>query len=599
MSSTLERVARRRPSWLRGNLGRILGLAVVVALVAAVAVSCAGGQDAGASVPVLGDGPDAGLSGVRSPSDADGGTLRVVAGDIDSLDPQRSYSSGVWNLMRLYTRTLVTYSSRPGETDTLVPDLATDRGQTPDGGSTWTFTLREGVRFETGAPITARDVKYGIERSFASDVVVGGPTTVVDLLDDPANPYPGPYQDEAADRLGLASIETPDDRTITFRLRTPTPDFPVVLALPSSSPVPIGADTGVAYGGDPVSSGPYAITTVDGQTGIVLDRNAEWDPASDDVRTALPDQVVVRTGLSGLERDQALLAGSADVDISATGIQMVTQARLADGDSGGVPLEDRVDEVTTGAVRILALPTDVAPMTDPNCRAAVVAAIDRSAVQRVLGGPSDAVVASRLWPAGLEGGPEASDDGADRGAAREALAACGVPDGFSTVLAVPDATASVAVAEELADQLAEVGIVVEVRSQPASSFYASDVGDPDNVRAQGIGMILATWTAVVPTPSAFLVPLVDGRSVSRVGNTNYARLVDPAISALIDAAVAVGPDADAARAAWREVATAAQDTAAYVPLAETRAQLLAGQRLRNGVVMEPYASYDLATAGVR
>ncbi|WP_231502722.1 ABC transporter substrate-binding protein [Blastococcus sp. URHD0036] len=598
-SSALERVAERRPPWLRGILGRVLGLAVVLVLVVAVVVSCSGGRDAGAAVPVHGDGPDAGLDGVRAPSDAEGGTLRVVAGEIDSLDPQRSYAPGVWNLMRLYTRTLVTWSPVPGETDTLVPDLATDTGTTDDNGLTWTFTLREGVRFENEQPITSRDVKYGIERSFASDVVVGGPIRAVELLDDPANPYPGPYQDEAADRLGLPAIETPDDRTLVFRLRAATPDFPSVLALPSSSPVPIAADTGAGYGADPVSSGPYAITSVDAQTGIVLDRNPQWDPATDDVRTALPDQVVVRTGLSGLERDQALLAGSADVDISATGVQRVTQARLADGESGGVPLEDRVDEVPTGAVRVLALPTDVAPMDNADCRAAVAAAVDRGGVQRALGGSADARTTSRLWPAGLEGGPDGSDAGPDPDAARGSLAACGQPEGFSTVLAVVDAPASVAVAEELADQLAEIGITVEVRALPAATFYARDVGDPDNVRAQGFGMVLATWTALVPTPSAFLVPLVDGRSVSRVGNTNYARLADPAVDALVDAAVAAGTDADAARGPWREVATGAGATGAYIPLAEAQLQLLAGQRLRNGVVMAQYSSYDLATAGVR
>jgi peptide/nickel transport system substrate-binding protein len=599
VTSTLERVARRRPAWLRGTRGRIAGLVVVVALVVAVAVSCSGGRDAGAAVPVLGDGAGAGTDGVRSPSDADGGTLRVVAGEIDSLDPQRSYSPGVWNLMRLYVRTLVTYSAEPGETDTLVPDLATDLGVTADNGLSWTFTLREGVRFETGQPITSRDVKYGIERSFASDVVVGGPTRVVDLLDDRENPYPGPYQDETPDRLGLPSIETPDDRTIVFRLRTATPDFPFVLALPSSSPVPAAADSGAGYGGDPVSSGPYAITTVDAQTGIVLDRNPQWDPATDEVRSALPDQVVVRTGLSGVDRDQALLAGSADVDISTTGVQVATQARLADG-GGDVPLTDRVDEVSTGAVRLLALPTDVAPMDNPQCRLAVAAAVDRDGVLDALdGGAADAVATSRLWPAGLDGGPEEAAPDRDLDAAREALAACGLPDGFSTVLAVADAPASVNVAEAVAGQLAEVGIVVEVRPLAASGFYARDVGDPDNVRASGFGLVLATWTAVVPTPSAFLVPLVDGRSVSRVGNTNYARLADPALDGLVDAAVAAGPDAGTARGAWRDVASAAAATGAYVPLAEARVQLLAGQRLRNGVVMEPYTSYDLATAGVR
>ncbi|MGY1632864.1 ABC transporter substrate-binding protein [Geodermatophilus sp. SYSU D01186] len=596
MDSTQEQPTGRVPAWVRGTRGRILGIAAAVVLVVVVAVTWSGRGDDGTGVPVLGGGPDAGLTGVRSPSDVTGGTLRVVAGEVDSLDPQRSYLPGVWNLMRLYTRTLVTYSSEPGATDRLVPDLATDLGTTPDGGTTWTFTLREGVRFENGRAITSRDVKYGIERSFASDVVVGGPTQVVELLDDPGNPYAGPYQDESPGKLGLAAIETPDDRTITFRLRTAEPDFPYVMALPSSSPVPAENDTAAEYGRDPVSSGPYAVTSVDAATGILLDRNPQWDAATDDVRSALPDRVLVRTGLTGVERDQALLAGSADVDVSGSGVQAATTARLAEGAGGDVPVGDRVDEVTSGVVRLLALPTNVAPMDNPECRAAVVAAVDRRAVQEQLGGSVNAARTSQLWPRALAGGPEEADPEPDPDAAREHLRACGQPDGFSTVLAVPDAATSVAVAEEVAGQLGEVGIQVEVRPLAAPGFYATDVGNPDNVAANGFGIVLATWTADFPTPGSFLVPLVDGRSVSPVGNTNFARLDAVEVNTLVDQARTAG---DGARDAWREVATAAAGTGAYVPLAESRVQLLAGQRLRNGVVMAAYTGYDLATAGVR
>jgi len=569
-----------------------LAAAAVVLLVVVIAVSCGGGAGGRADVPVVEGTPDAGVTGVRAPSDRTGETLRVVSAEIDSLDPQRSYLPGVWNLMRLYTRTLVTYSSEPRHTDELVPDLATDLGAPSEDGLSWTFTLRDGVRFENGRPITSRDVKYGIERSFASDVIVGGPTYVVDLLDDPGNPYAGPFQDESPDKLGLGSIETPDDRTIVFRLRAPQPDFPFVMALPSSSPVPIENDTGAEYGQDPVSSGPYAITSVDPATGILLERNPEWDPATDTVRTALPDRVVVRTGLTGVERDQALLAGSADVDTTGTGVQPATTARLdADEDH---PVRDRVDDTTTGALRLLALPTDVAPMNNPDCRAAVAAAVDRSAVQEQLGGAANAIRRSQLWPRGLGGGPEDSDRRPDLSAARASLAACGQPDGFSTVFAVADTPTSVDLADQIAGQLAEVGIRVEVRPLSATNFYATDVGNPDNVAANGFGIVLATWTADFPTPASFLTPLVDGRSLRGVGNTNYARLNDPAVNALVDTARAAGDPA-----AWREVATADPVTSVYVPLAEIRVQLVAGQRLRNGVVMQPYSGYDLATAGVR
>jgi peptide/nickel transport system substrate-binding protein len=253
-----------------------------------------------------------------------------------------------------------------------------------------------------------------------------------------------------------------------------------------------------------------------------------------------------------------------------------------------------VDDVTTGAVRLLALPTDVAPLDHPDCRAAVAAAVDRRGVQEMLGGSVNAVRRSQLWPRGLDGGPQDSDPGRDVDAARASLEACGQTDGFATVLAVADTPTSVDIAKEVAAQLAEVGIEAEVRPLSATSFYATDVGNPDNVRANGYGIVLATWTADFPTPGSFLTPLVDGRSIRAVGNTNYGRLADPAIDGLIDAARVSGD-----RAAWREVAGAVLGSSVYVPLAETRVQLVAGQRLRNGVVMQPYSGYDLATAGVR
>jgi peptide/nickel transport system substrate-binding protein len=589
VESTQERPSSRARGWLRR---RILAAAAVVLLVVVIAVSCGGGSGGRAAVPVVEGTPDAGVNGVRAQSTETGETLRVVSAEIDSLDPQRSYLPGVWNLMRLYTRTLVTYSSEPGHTDELVPDLATDRGTPSEDGLTWTFTLREGALFETGRPITSRDVKYGIERSFASDVIVGGPTYVVDLLDDPANPYAGPYQDEAPDRLGLASVETPDDLTIVFRLRAPQPDFPFVMALPSSSPVPIESDSGAAYGADPVSSGPYAISSVDPATGILLERNPQWNSDTDDVRTALPDRVVVRTGLNAVERDQALLAGSADVDTTGAGVHSATTARLAADEDH--PVRDRVDDTTTGAMRLLAMPTDVAPMDNADCRAAVAAVVDRSAVQEQLGGPVNAVRRSVLWPRGVDGGPENPDPRPDLNAARASLEACGQPDGFSTVLAVADTPSGVQVAEVLREELSKVGIQVEVRPLSATSFYATDVGDPDSVVANGFGLVLATWTADFPTPASFLAPLVDSRSIRAVGNTNYARLADLEVDALVDAARAAGDPA-----AWREVVGAVEARSVYVPLAETRVQLLAGQRLRNGVVMQPYSGYDLATAGVR
>ncbi|MDP9459041.1 MAG: ABC transporter substrate-binding protein, partial [Actinomycetota bacterium] len=112
MATTSDRPDGRLPAWARSRPGpRVLVAVGVVVLLVVLAVVLGGGAGGRADVPVLADGPDAGVVAVRAPSDRTGGTLRVVASDIDSLDPQRSYLPGVWNLMRLYARTLVTYTS--------------------------------------------------------------------------------------------------------------------------------------------------------------------------------------------------------------------------------------------------------------------------------------------------------------------------------------------------------------------------------------------------------------------------------------------------------------------------------------------------------
>ena len=380
----------RRGRWVAVMLGALLSLA-----------ACTGSDVEEVSDPVpSGVLADGGIDGVRAPSEVPGGTLRLAAGMPDSLDPARSYLPWMWNVMRLYVRTLVTYDTAPGAAGAvLVPDLATGLGVPSDGGRTWTYTLREGTRFEDGTPITSRDVKYGIERSFAPDVVTGGPLYVVDLLDDPVNVYSGPYRDTTPGRLGLSTVETPDDQTLVFRLNRPYAAFDAVMALPSSGPVPQAADTGADYGTDPVSSGPYAIGTVDDVLGIVLERNPEWDRATDPVRTALPDRVELRTGLSGPERDQLVISGALDADLLPAGVQPETLARI-DADPR---LAVRADRRTSGTVRMIALPAGVAPMDDVHCRRAVALALDRTTLVNGLGGPEVLTESVSLWPRGLPG----------------------------------------------------------------------------------------------------------------------------------------------------------------------------------------------------
>lgn len=570
-----------------------LAVLLVTALLFGLA-ACTGTPDGGtpaAGREQIGNGA---LTSVRAPSTRAGGTLRVVADSPDSLDPARSYFPWVWNLMRLYNRTLVTYAAKPGSAGAeLVPDLAQDLGTVSEDLRTWTFTLKEGVLFDDGTPITSMDVKYAIERSFATDVIVGGPTYVVDLLDDASDPYPGPYEDASLDKLALPSIDTPDPRTIVFTLVAPYADFRHVLALPSSAPVPIARDTKQAYGDRPASSGPYMITQVDPIMGLVLERNPHWNQATDPVRTALPDRIEVRTGMSALDRDQAVLSGAADVDLTATGVHPQTEARIL----ASPALAERADDPATGAIRMLALPATVPPFDNPQCRVAVSLAVDREAVAAALGGELHAQPTGQLWPSVIGGGSPAEAPSASTSAAEEALAACGQSDGLTVNLAAPNTPAGLQVAEAVAAAMAKIGITAKITGLDPATYYTEGIGKPDTVTGSAYGLVSVQWNGDYPAPSSFLPMLADSRLVQPSGNANYAVLRSPDIDALIDAAMAA-PDPAESTVRWKAVEQAVTESAGYVPLVEERVLLIAGERLRNVVVSAAYAGYDLAVAGV-
>ena len=574
--------------------------AVVAALVLAGALvaGCRPGETA--VDPSAVRGLDTGSTGVRQPSARRGGTLRLVSGTVDSLDPARSYSPGVWNVMRLYTRQLVAYAPRPGAEGTrVVPDLATAPGRTTDGGRTWTYTLRPGLRWEDGSPLTSADVKYGIERLFASDVITGGPTWAVQLLDDRSAPYDGPYLDKRAGRPGLRSVRTPDPRTVVFTLVRPFADWDDVLALPAASPVRQQADTAATYGRRPLSAGPYRVARVAADGTVTFERNRYWSRSLDPVRTALPDRVELRPNVLADERDRRVLAGQADADVTGSGLQPEAAARvLADPVLAG-----RVDDPGTGTVRFVAMPARVPPFSDVHCRRAVQYALDKAAVKEAIGGTYAASLATTLWPRGLPGYPATAPYPAGEGnrgdlaAARTELARCRRPTGFATTLGtVNDGRGKVA-ADAVARALRRVGIQVTVKEYPRGSFLPAVAGSPAAVRADGLGLVVAEWAADFPSPYAFLVPLADGRSIRPSANPNVAELGGEELERAVDEAAAT-LDPVQATAAWRDVAAAAMRSAAYAPLVEDRAVLIGSPRLRNAYVHPAYRGYDVASLGV-
>jgi peptide/nickel transport system substrate-binding protein len=239
-----------------------------------------------------------------------GGTLFIInTGPHAGLDPQQSYvGADLEFASRAYARSLVTYSV--GDDAKLIPDLATDTGQMSDGGKTWKFTLVDSAKWQDGQPVKCDDVKYGISRTFATDVISNGPTYILSFLDLPSDAdgspvYKGPYKNE-----GVADF----DKAITCEGQTLTLHFNQAAAsLAAYSPVRKDKDKGDKALFDVFSNGPYQLEgTFDANKGGTWVRNPNWDEKTDPVRKAYPDKIVDVEGIQSEQIYQRLLADGGD-----------------------------------------------------------------------------------------------------------------------------------------------------------------------------------------------------------------------------------------------------------------------------------------------
>ncbi|NGO07670.1 ABC transporter substrate-binding protein [Streptomyces sp. HC44] len=508
---------------------------VVAALLATAA--CGGGNDDNGS-----DGGAAGFDAannkVAQASEAKKGGELKFAGvqDADSWDTTRGYYGFAWNFMRYYSRTLVTGKTEPGAKGAEVtPDLATSTGKITNDGKTYTYTLRDGVTWEDGKPITSKDVKYGIERVWAQDVLSGGPVYLKDML-DPKGEYKGPYKDTSPDKLGLKAIETPDDKTIVFNLPAANSDFEDVLAMASAAPVRQDKDTKSKYGLKPFSSGPYKFQSYTPNKKLVLVRNENWKQASDPVRKAYPDKISLTLFTNANDMDQRLINGDYDLDINQTGMSPQGRTTALKEHKGNL------DNPVSGYIRYAVFPQSVKPFDNIECRKAVIYGADHESLQTARGGPvAGGDIGTNMLPPSVPGAEGQKYDpyemaGANKkgnvAKAKEALKACGKPNGFKTTIAVRNnKPVEVATAESLQASLKKIGIDVEI-DQYDGAQSTGIIGSPSNVVKKGYGIIIMGWGPDFPTVQGYGLPLWSSKYILESGNNNFALIKDKAIDGL-------------------------------------------------------------------
>jgi peptide/nickel transport system substrate-binding protein len=506
---------------------------VVAAVAVALALTACGGGDRGSSAP-SGIGSGAGAfdphrHGPAAPIEGAvmGGTVTVVtSGDLghfgpgqqppETMDPTGSYFLNTTSVLSgLVTRSLTQYVYDPESGSmVLVPDIATDLG-TPNADFTqWRFTIRAGVRFEDGSPVSADDVAFGVKRSldrhdfpgsasYSNDYFLGGDS------------YKGPYL--SGDQYAGVVVE---GSTVTITMARPFPDMPYWAAFPAIGPIrEVGSDPGT-YWRHPMATGPYKFAAYSPGKSLTLVRNDQWDPATDPGRHAYPDRYVFKfhqdTG-----RSEATMLGN-----SAQGRTMLSYDTVSTANRSKARRRGRL---TTGpASCTFTLWPDNRKITDIRVREALGYAFPYRAWVALDGGVLGvtALPGASLLPPRFPGRQDYTVLEGKAGEtnphhARVLLRRAGYAPGDYMITFV---YASKARKEQLVKSLHAAGFATHAIHTTSSNFgtIQNDPHAPINVRFGG-------WCSDWTSGSAWFPPLI-----ASDGDANFAYFSDPSVDSAID-----------------------------------------------------------------
>jgi len=537
---------------------------VVVALGLAVGAAACGGDDGGEATPdttatepaTTGEEPatteeePATTEEEPSPEGPQaGGTYRVdweeTFGFTGGFDPVGEYLGEAFGIQSgLLVRTLIGYRHTAGSAgNELIPDLATDLGTISDDGLTYTYTLKDGIKF--GPPlsreITSQDVAYAFERIGTESLVAqyGFYYTVIE----------GMSEFMAGEADTISGITTPDDKTIAFKLTAPTGDFPFRLAMPAAGPAPrevAGCFTEAgAYGRYLISSGPYMfegsdaldasscdtlepIAGFDPNTSMTLVRNPDYDPATDtpEARENFVDRFEFKINSNPDDIFNKIKAGEIEDAVASEPPKVIRE--YTENEELTPLLHINAGDRTWYITLNLTQP----PFDDIHVRKAANLVMDKEGLRRAWGGPTAGEIATHIIPDAMLNETLADYDpypsegyAGDVAAAMEEMKLSKYDTDKDGICDAPECKDVLYVTE--ADRLRQdmqpptsasfekIGITLKVRSVEGAYPVIQDISK--NVPASG----RPGWGKDYADASTFMV-LFDSRSTLPTGNINYS-----------------------------------------------------------------------------
>jgi len=493
-----------------------------------------------------------------------GGTLTSITSyaKIDTIDPAAGNSNNLVpsQFLGLINDGLVTLDHAAGPDGTrLVPDLALALPPPSSDGRTYTFHLRPGIRYSTGALVRPSDVTRSFERLFqlgSSGVsyyrAISG--TAACLRAPRTCDLSGGIA--AADRVG----------TVTFHLDQPDPDFLYKLTLAYADVLPAATPGRQAQTPLP-ATGPYLISRYLPGRELLLVRNPrfrEWNAAAQPA--GYPDRIRIRLDLSPAQGATAVARGEVDFmpnlgqDPGSTGYFSQHRDQL------------RINPVMITGFMFLNVRTP--PFNDTRVRQAVNLALDRGLVVNHYGGPVAARPTCQIIPPALAGYrrycPYTLDPatggawhGPDLARARKLVAASGTA-GMQVI--VWDTVASPGTVNETGDAVAtlrQLGYRASLRRLPESTYFAYTLDSRNHAQ-----VIDGGWSADYPSADTFIGKLscsyfVPGNGPATSDGSEYC---DPAVDRQITQAAALqATDPQAAAARWAQLDRQLTDRAVFLP----------------------------------
>jgi peptide/nickel transport system substrate-binding protein len=526
---------------------------------------------------------------------AAGGTFLAVAkaAPSGSPDPQIDYTLQEWQLLIFTHDGLVAFKRVGGTAGTqIVPDLATSVPNPTNGGKTYTFTIRKGIKFSNGQTLKPSDVKYTFLRLFKIgqspnagswyNVIVGGDACV--KTPKTCNLDQGVIADDA-------------NSTVTFHLTRGDPEFLDKLAVPFAFILPTGTPNKEVQI-PPPGTGPYKWVQYNTNKQMKLVRNPFFKVWSTDAQPAgNPDVIIEKFGLSGEAQVTEVENGQADWMFDT-------------------PPADRLNEMSTKyssqvfinpltAVYYFAFNVRVPPFNNLKARQGVNYATDRNALVKIYGGPKLATPTCQILPPGFPGYkaycPYTKNPGSgkwtapDLAKARQLIAASGTKG--ATVKVNTDTTdVNKAFGEYFVSLLNKLGYKAQLQALSADIQYPYCQNSKNKVQ-----FCYSSWYQDYPAASDFLNVLLGCSDFvpNSSASPNISEFCVKPIQAQMNAALKTGIlNPTAANTQWAAVDKAVTDQAPWVSMFNPKYLNFVSKRVK-GFLLSPQWYFLIDQASVK